>query len=238
MECLGRDELHLWYTEPDSITPALLREYAGLLCPQERADQQRLVRPELRDRHLISRALTRTVLSRYADVPPAEWVMRRTQWGRPEIQSPSDTKLSFSLSHTRGCIALLVSTASDAGVDVEAVDGYPDLAIATRFFSTAEATALAALLPDERRSRFLELWTLKEAYLKARGLGLTMPLDAVSLDISGDNAVTAHFDGRLDDDASGWSFQLIRPTPLHVGAVAARSHVPPRIVTRQTIPLS
>ena len=83
---LGPSAVHLWYTQSDDMTaPAALDAYLGLLSPDERTRHARFLNERARHEYLITRALCRTVLSRYADVAPADWRFRANQWGRPEI---------------------------------------------------------------------------------------------------------------------------------------------------------
>ena len=82
--------VHLWYTQSDDLTaPAALDAYLGLLSPDERTRHARFLNERARHEYLITRALCRTVLSRYAAVAPADWRFRANQWGRPEIDCPS-----------------------------------------------------------------------------------------------------------------------------------------------------
>src|SRR3954470_7709872 len=119
---LGHRDVHLWYTLSDEIAPpAALDSYLGLLSPEERVRHVRFLNDRARHEYLITRALCRTVLSRYADVAPTDWQFQANQWGRPEIALPAAGHLCFNLSNTRGLVVCAVALEGDIGVDVEAV---------------------------------------------------------------------------------------------------------------------
>src|SRR6185295_18612851 len=120
----------------------------------------------------------RTTLSHYAAVDPTAWQFARNRRGRPEISGPLGVApLRFNLSNTAGLIACLVTLGVDVGVDVEDTHRRGEtVRIANRFFSASEVAALEALPPERQRQRFFEYWTLKESYIKARGMGLAIPL--------------------------------------------------------------
>ncbi|MEJ7807619.1 MAG: 4'-phosphopantetheinyl transferase superfamily protein, partial [Telluria sp.] len=144
-------------------------------------------------------------------------------WGRPEIAVHHDLPgLHFNLSHTHGLIALAVSTQRMLGVDVENVAvRTPSAGIAEHYFSPTEVAALATLPPALRGERFFEYWTFKESYIKARGMGLSLPLDRFSFHFPDAHQVHLAVDADLDDDARNWQFWQCRPTPDHLLALCA-----------------
>ena len=220
---LGSRHAHLWWIRPDTLTdPAELARCRALLSDDERDKTDRF--RFARDRHacLVTRVLVRATLSRYCDVPPARWRFRTTDHGRPEIASPP-SKIRFNLSHTKGLIVCLVSLDREVGVDVESLDRatrWGDLA--NRFFAPREAAALRGLEASERPIRFLEYWTLKESYIKARGLGLAIPLTGFSFDlpVQSPDGIRIRFTPAVDDDAARWQFTLARFGGDHLVATA------------------
>src|SRR5690606_33310169 len=103
----------------------------------------------------------------------------------------TDVPLVFNLSHTDGLIACAVSRGREVGVDVEWLDRRGgDIDVADRFFSRYEVQALYAQPPERRRDRFFRYWTLKESYIKARGMGLALPLDRFSFELDRGGAIT------------------------------------------------
>ena len=206
---LGEHEAAIWLLRTDETTdPAVLDRCASLLSEDERERHGRFQFD--RDRHLflVAHALKRTVLSKYADRDPRSWRFVKNEYGRPE---PADhSGLRFNLSHTKGLAACLVTRTADAGVDVERLRDLSDLlALAERFFSPAEAASLQPLAPEARRQRFFELWTLKESYIKARGMGLALALDRFSFDTDGRLTV----DPTLHDHGDQWRCGTVSPVP-------------------------
>ena len=213
---------------------ATLAAYDRLLTPDERAKTRRF--HFARDRHdcLITRALVRTTLSRYAEVDPAAWRFELNRYGRPHLAAGQcDPDLRFNLSHTRGLIACAVTIGLEVGVDVETMYRTGEtVAIADRYFSAAEVNALRALPESRQRERFFEYWTLKESYIKARGMGLALPLDQFSFLLDGGPPIGIAFDPRLEDHPGDWQFDLRRPTPDHVLAVGVRRGPGPDLAIR------
>jgi 4'-phosphopantetheinyl transferase len=133
-----------------------------------------------------------------------------------------DKPLLFNLSNTPGLAVCLVSGAREGGVDVEDTERPGEkIEIADRFFAPSEVTALRALPKEAQRDRFFDYWTLKEAYIKARGMGLAIPLDQFAFDVAGPT-IRIWIDSRLSDDAGSWEFALSSPTSRHRLAVALR----------------
>ena len=214
---------HLWYL-PTEQPPfdALLRQAKQLILPEEFARSRRFLNDRARDSYLATRAFVRLVLSQYVDVPPASWKFCANPYGKPEIASPEAARsMRFNLTNTDGLLACVVAHDREVGVDVEALDTRADVEkIADRFFSVSEATVLHGLPLAERRRRFFETWTLKESYVKARGLGLSIPLEKFAF-LDGPNAdIEIKFDPSLGDDPGNWHFSLPRLFDRHVIAVA------------------
>jgi len=219
---VGRVCLHLCRTD-SARDPSLLERYRALLDEEERGRLARYRFEADAEAFLISHALLRVCLSQFGSVPPEAWRFQRNEHGRPEICGMGLSPLHFSLSHTRGLVACAVGRGVEVGVDVEnSVRGGDVLAIADRFFAEEEKAALRRLPDEERRSRFLSLWTLKEAYAKARGLGLSLPFHQLGFEIDG-NTIASDFSEELADNPLLWSFTLLRPTDEHWLAIAAQT---------------
>lgn len=241
---LAPGEAHLWYVFHERVQdPALLEAYHRLMTPEEAERQARFYFPKGRHEHLCARALVRTTLSKYAPVDPREWRFLKGEHGKPEIAAPAGLPpIRFNLSHTEGLIACLVTLEREVGVDVEFVDRPSStVEVADRFFSPSEVRALRARPAEEQRSRFFDYWTLKEAYIKARGMGLALPLDQFSFHLEDLPEIRISFDPRLVDDAESWQFQLWNPSAEHRMAAAirrGRGAAPVAIEVRETVPLA
>jgi 4'-phosphopantetheinyl transferase len=167
----------------------------------------------------------RTTLSRYADLDPRRWRFRQGAEGRPEIDRQGGLPpLRFNLSHTRGLVACVVTLGFDCGVDVE----HPGrqlrdpLALARHSFAPVEQRALEGLDGEELRRRFFDLWTLKEAYVKARGAGfLSLPARRFAWEIDG-GELRLTIGDELADAAEAWQALLVEPRPGYRLAAAIR----------------
>lgn len=222
---LDEGTVDVWLCTPEDMRERFdLDRCEALLDPAERVRSARFRFDRHRNRFLVSHALVRTSLSRYASVVPASWRFREVGRGRPEIATPAGSEwLRFNLSHTDGLAACGVARAHDVGVDVEAaVRVTRHLAVAERFFSRREAAELRGLPESAQVDRFLDYWTLKEAYIKARGLGFDLPLDGFTF-ILGEDAPRIEFERDLEDDPESWHFHLASPTATHRLAVALRA---------------
>jgi 4'-phosphopantetheinyl transferase len=208
-------EVHLSYAADDVRDERLLAIYRSLLTPEERLRHERFRFERDQRQYLVARALVRWVLSQHAGVAPEEFVFGTNAWGKPEIRKPDGLPLRFNVAHTRGMVACIAALAHDVGVDVEETTRLTEpLEIARRFFSTAEVEELSALPAHRQRERFFDYWTLKEAYIKGRGMGLSIPLSkfTIKLDDMSDPTVIVHPDW---DDGARWQLRLIPLTARH-----------------------
>jgi len=214
--------VHVFYRATGALGEREIREAVAQLSADERARYERFrFAPDRRD-YAAAHALLRTALSRFVPVPPDAWRFREDPGGKPSlVADPRAPALSFSLSHTNGLVACAITSGGDVGVDVEGVDRRVDAGLARRFFSESENRALAACPTDAARTaRFLELWTLKEAYLKAIGVGLLHPLNTVIFTVDAGGRV--RFSAPPGVDAARWRFRLFMPRPSYRLAVALR----------------
>ena len=242
-ELMLRDDcIDLWYTFVDQAdSESLLVRYRELLPQQEQAGEKRFVFQRDRDAHLITRALQRTVLSRYCDVAPSDWEFQTNPQGKPSIARPEGTSLYFNLSHTRGLIVCAVASSEALGVDVENVRrDSGDVDLAHRYFAPSEVAALTAHPSERQRDVFFDFWTLKESYIKARGMGLSLPLDGFAFTLSPQQPPRIAFTSAIPDDPARWWFAQIRLGEQYQIALASGA---PGLEDRQvrlmeTVPLS
>lgn len=202
-------------TPEDLADRARHDRYLAILSSGEKRRLARLVSKPKRDLFLLAHGLLRTELSKCADVDPAAWQFRSAEHGRPEIAAPASV-LRFNLSHTEGLAACAVTDGRDVGIDVEDITREHSRGLAERVFSRREQKSLRDLPAHEQARGFFELWTLKEAYLKARGLGLTVPLGAFSFyrDAAGEWRI------EYEDDPRRWTFRSWRVGAHHQAALA------------------
>lgn len=229
-----------WTNIDDVSCPDLLARYEQLLDDGERKRHRAFHFPEDRHLFLVAHALLRTSLSQYAGVQPQDWRFASEEHGRPQIAAAQREGggIQFNLSHTRGLAACAIARDVSIGIDVECLERNADWrSIAGRYFSRFETTALAALPVGEQPERFFEYWTLKEAYVKAQGGGLSIPLDGFSF-YRDDRWRIAFQDA--DNDPDEWQFTCLRPTARHVMSIAihAANKVDYEFDIRRTIPLA
>lgn len=226
MLTLRSKEVHLWCACHEEINDAsLLKKYHSLLNNVEREQQQRFYFIKHQKRYLITRALVRTVLSFYSNITPKEWRFSKNQYGKPFIDHLlTDVPLYFNVSHTEGMIILAVSLEKEIGIDIENIDREIDwLQLAKKNFSPIEYEQLLALSTNQQKERFFDLWTLKEAYIKACGMGLSIPLNQFFYFFSAENHVQIAFDARRNDAPKHWNLWCIETNDVHKISMAIKN---------------
>lgn len=215
-------EAHLYLVEDAAVAQPQIDAYRELLAPEERERWGRFHFARHRNQYVIARALVRGVLSLYKpDIPPVAWRFETNAFGRPILAAGMGEALHFNLSHTEGRIVLAVAAAAMVGVDIEwcARPG-PTLELADMVFSSEEEAALRAIPAHQQRRRFFELWTLKEAYIKARGMGLSLPLKDFTMRFSGRDGLDIAFSPGRQDAPAHWSFFCLDAGPDYALALA------------------
>jgi 4'-phosphopantetheinyl transferase len=203
--------LSLWWA-PLDIAPSLLATLARSLSPGERARADEYGAAEDRDHFIAARGWLRRLLAGETGCAPSEVRFLLGENGKPEIES---SDLRFNASRSAGTALYATSRTTDVGVDIEAIRPEAEVDIdgmAARFFSSSERRALAGLAPDQRLAASFQCWTYKEAYVKATGTGLRVPIDTVDVWAGDDRPTTV----------SGWTVQPIEMAPGFAAAVAGR----------------
>jgi 4'-phosphopantetheinyl transferase len=230
---LGRGEVHVWRTALD-LDPPRVAALAASLSADERDRAARFHFERDRVRFTVARGVLRALLGRYLDLPAPALAFDYGQHGKPSLAAaavarPVDgapgAELRFNLSHSAGVALCAVTRGREVGVDVEGLRAdFATDEIAERFFSPAERAALRALPAGARCAAFFACWTRKEAYIKARGLGLSLALDAFDVSLApGEPAAllaTRDEPGALDR----WLLRALDPGPDLAGAVVAEGH--------------
>lgn len=235
MRSLREGNVHVWLAKPEAIAEEQhVARCRAILSKKEEYRYGRYIFD--RDRHLflVAHALVRTSLSRYAAVAPAAWTFSLGPYGRPELAGAhGELGIRFNLSHTHGLAACAIGLQHDLGVDVEWLARQSETSsIAHRYFSKDEVAALRSLPPDKQRQRFFCYWTLKEAYIKARGMGLAIPLGSFSFEL--DRQAPMHdtigiaFGEDLEDCPDAWRFHLRTLGPEHSHMMALARKAPAR----------
>ncbi len=223
---LGRDEVHVWRVclDPDASYVTSLRQ---TLSADERARAGRFYFEKDREHFIVARGLLRVILSRYLDIEPSQLRFCYSPFGKPSLVTTSDQKtLSFNVSHSCGLALYAVTRDRKIGIDLERIrTDFACEQIAERFFSPREKAMLRALQAEKAKHRaFFNCWTRKEAYIKARGEGLSLPLDQFDVSLAPGEPATL-LNVRGDPlEASRWSLQELFPGPGYVAALAVEGH--------------
>ncbi len=220
---LHPDEVHVWHLAADRVDdPGAVGALEALLSPEERARQGRYARRGDRLQFLLARVLARTVLGSYLGRTCGSLHFTTNAYGKPILlRAAGCPGVQFNLTHSHGAIVCAVSPTRDVGIDVE--DAGRNLAfldLADRYFAPPEAAHLRTLPEPDCRAAFFAIWTLKEAFVKALGQGLTYPLDAFAFELDRDRLVG--FRPLAPDVSPHWHFFQFRLGDRHRGAVAAQ----------------
>lgn len=211
---LDRGDVLVRFRSTEAVGADELRAALAVLSSDERARGERFrIDPARRD-FAIAHALLRTTLGEVGGIRPADWRFDADVNGKPRVAQDGHAPcLRFSLTHTRGFVACVVARDVDVGIDVERTARAADWrGVASRFFSAAEMTALDGVTDPERQAaRFIELWTLKEAWAKATGVGVPRALAMAAFEIAADGAIRATLPEPTGSAA--WYFELQSPEP-------------------------
>jgi 4'-phosphopantetheinyl transferase len=212
---LGDGEVHVWRSS--LIQPgAVIESFQRCLSEDEILRAERFRPPKLREKFIAARGTLRLLLSRYLQIDPAEAAFAYSPLGKPSLAGHVHAEpLCFNLSHSGDLAMYAFALRRQLGVDVERHRPMSDLdGLVKRFFSAGEQAALGTLPKSDRIPMFFRYWTLKEAYLKARGTGLSFPLNRFEVTLRGDAAPTI----RDDAGEAAWS---CRELPCEAGYAAA-----------------
>src|ERR1043165_4496847 len=221
---LGVSEVHIWHLLTDHVSiSSMASAVQPLLSPEEQGRQTCYAHPRDQLMYVLSRGLMRTVLASYLRCPCHEVRFTANRYGKPILHAERDVPpLHFNLTHSRGAIALAVSRGREVGIDVEERQRSVDyVALAERFFAPPEARHLQQLREEQRSGAFFALWTLKEAFVKGIGRGLSFPLDAFCFELEEDRLID--FRPLADFVSHEWYFHQFELSPRHCGALAVQN---------------
>jgi 4'-phosphopantetheinyl transferase len=228
---LSESDLHVWRTHLDQPAATIQRLFATL-SDEERERAARFHFPGGTENYIVGRGVLRSILGRYLEIEPAKLAFAYTSHGKPFLADGcTSVPIRFNLAHSGRLAVYAFVLNCDVGIDIE--KNRPDFAgqrIADRFFSPREAYALRALPKVQREEGFLNCWTRKEAYIKARGEGLSFPLDAFDVTLKpGEPAALIATQGDAEE-AARWSMHALETEPDYAAAVAVRGQ---RFMLRQ-----
>jgi 4'-phosphopantetheinyl transferase len=215
---LTTDTVHVWRAELDRVGQDDVTRLACALAPDERARAAAFVFTPDRRRFTVARAALRCILARYLGLTADAVGLHRLPAGRPALIGEHAGALAFSVSRSAGLALCAVALHRDIGVDIErVVRGVVDDVVRDRILSPAEVGALRPLAPEARERAFFAAWTRKEAYAKARGLGLALAFERFTVSTSPDAPALLIAD---DDDPGRWTLRDLDAGPGYAAALA------------------
>ena len=220
---LKPNEIHFFYSLVEEIKdPLLLDRYRLLISEKEKAKTDRYVFEKDRHNCLITRSLLRFVLSICTGMAPREIEFIENAYGKPDLKPGGvPMPLRFNLSHSGGMTACALTLDHEIGVDIEHLHRNVDLSLADRYFTKSEAAYVRNRPVEERQAAFFDIWTLKESYIKAKGMGLSIELNAFGFTI--DQETRIFFDPSLDDAPNQWRFFRFSPVEKYKAAISVKS---------------
>jgi 4'-phosphopantetheinyl transferase len=211
----------LWWL-PLDLADAELQRLALLLAPDEQTRAARLV-GQARRRFVAARGCLRRILACYVDLPPAALRLRYEPQGKPRLDAPQAPL--FNLAHSGTWLLCAVTHGHEVGVDLEQVRPLPNApALAKRFFAPSEAAQLATLPDGQQQQAFFTCWTRREAYLKARGWGLKLPLPHFAVTLAPSEPPRLLLQAAEPAARHQWRLYDVLAPPGYVAALAMTQH--------------
>jgi len=218
---LGESEVHVWRASLEA-GPEHYQRLEHVLSTEERAQAARFHFQRDRNHYIAGRGLLRRILAGYLGLDPAQLKFSVNAFGKPALSAwPGQPSLQFNLSHSHGLALFGVARHLQNGIDIEFIR--PDFAtedIAKRFFSPREVATLLQLPAEARTEAFFNCWTRKEAFIKARGEGLSIPLNSFDVALAPGDAPALLHSAHDPEAPSRWSIQALHPGPGYAGALA------------------
>jgi 4'-phosphopantetheinyl transferase len=215
-------EVHLYCAPLDTLA-AGLDHFPAILNEEEQTRAARFHFARDRQRFIVARGGLRLLLSRYLTVAAEEITFCYNAYGKPSLAPPyAASGLTFNLAHAGEFVLYALAYGRLVGVDIEQVRPNMEYEqLARHVFSLAEQQGLQATPADERRTAFFHGWTRKEAYIKAQGQGLSLPLDQFTVTLAPDEPPRLVSTPHAPAEAARWSLQAVPTPPGYVGAVVA-----------------
>jgi 4'-phosphopantetheinyl transferase len=223
---LTANQVHIWRANLD-LPPIEVTRLTTLLAADEITRASKFRFPEHKRRFIVARGILRQLLSNYLDIDPKSLKFAYSDRGKPQlIELNLASSVQFNLSHSQEYALFGFTTPHLIGVDLEYLRPMPDaLKIAQRFFSAQEFDLISNLAIEQRDKIFFQLWTAKEAYLKAIGIGLAGSLANVEINLEQDTQTNfLILKGNLTS-ASDWSMYACVPATNYVATVAIQTQI-------------
>ncbi len=211
---LAAGEVHVWLVRADDAALCMAC-CENLLATAERERAARFKFEKDRRLYTVAHAALRSLLAGYLNVGPGDLEFEIGRRGKPRLaRAFTKDNLEFNLSHSSEVALIAVTREREIGVDVEHIkEDFAFAEVAERYFTAKEVSALRALPQDLQRRAFYQCWTSKEAFLKAKGVGLSGELDEVEIVLAGESRV------QVKNTLAEWSLRELNPCDGYVGAV-------------------
>ncbi len=217
---LENDAVHVWCASLD-LGPLRVRSLQQTLDRDERERAQRYYFEKDRTHFIVARGLLRTILGRYLNMEPSQFRFRYNSYGKPALgKMDGGCLLQFNLSHSHGVALYAITQVREIGVDLEYIsEEFPYKQIAEQFFTPREIAVLRLLPRPQQRDAFFNCWTRKEAYVKARGQGHSLPLDEFDVSFLPGEPVRLLNTKGNQGETNRWTLQELFPKLGFVAAI-------------------
>jgi 4'-phosphopantetheinyl transferase len=225
MTMMELDEVHVW--RASLLQPSEETERLRQLLTQDEQDRaSRFHFRKDRDRFIVARGILRSILGRYLKVEPARLRFEYSHYGKPRLTEEFDYgALRFNLSHSHERVLYAFARGRELGVDIEYIrQDFAGEEIARKFFSTREVADFCSLPLGQRTEAFFHCWTRKEAYVKAIGEGLSMPLDEFDVSLLPEKPAALLRNRRRPQEVRRWSLQALNVAFGYAAAIAIEGH--------------
>jgi 4'-phosphopantetheinyl transferase len=231
---VGEVGISVWTVAVDAVPRALWPQLVGLLGAEEWQRAEHFVFERDRRVYQAAHALKRLILSAHAStvVEPQTWTFEVGRHGKPRVAGGAGPR--FNLSHCDGLATCAVSECTELGLDVENIDRPAPLEVLTTCFAASEVRWLRSLPEEAQQIAFVRLWTLKEAYIKAIGIGLAQPLDALAFDL--DPLAVTFLDPALGNPTE-WRFEQRKIGDRHILSLAWQQSMTAMPIRVAAVPL-
>jgi 4'-phosphopantetheinyl transferase len=223
---LSKEEIHVWGSRSD-MNASSYESLCQILSIDEMMRAQRFHFEKDRKKFIIRRGILRSILGRYLNTNPSLIKFSYGNNGKPSLAHAFEhSRICFNLSHSRGFALYAFARDCEIGVDLQHIHDIPEMEqIVGRYFSLKENDVFRSLPESQKRGAFFKGWTCKEAFVKALGNGLILPLDKFAVSLT--PGKPARLLRIIDDsrEASRWTIQDLKPAPHYVAAFAVKSHV-------------
>ncbi len=218
---LNANEVHVWRV-PLDMSPGTIERLSQFLAPDERAKAERFRFARDRNQFIIGRGLLRVLLGRYLVCDPQRVSFCYNTYGKPSLDAALSTSgLQFNLSHSHQLALLAFTYVGNVGVDIEYMRSDVEFEqLAERFFAPGECAVLQALPVAAREEAFYNCWTRKEAYIKARGKGLSIPLESFEVSLRPGEPAALLRSREQPSDVLRWSLHTLIPGEQYAAALA------------------